>query len=91
MFTSNSDSFTLSIPPYGLGGVLTVSGTGVNNNSSVLQTFDAGDSGQIVFNNASTAASAQMQIVNHAGPHYDCRTDSLQRYIECGRRFDRKR
>ncbi len=71
VFSSNAASFTLSIPPYGvIGGELIISGTGVINNSGVFQTFDAGDSGQIVFNNASTAASAQMQIVNHAGPNY---------------------
>jgi len=71
VFSSNAASFTLSIPPYGvIGGELIISGTGVINNSGVLQTFDAGDSGQIVFNNASTAASARMQIVNHAGPNY---------------------
>ena len=70
-FTSAAASFTLSIPPYGvIGGALTISGTGVINNSSVLQSLEAGDSGQIVFNNASTAASGQMQIVNHPGPNY---------------------
>ena len=65
VFTSNSASFTLSIPPYGfIGGALTISGTGVINNSSVSQTF--GNGGQIIFNNTATAASAHMYIGNHA-------------------------
>jgi len=71
VFSSNAASFTLSIPPYGvIGGELIISGTGVINNSSVLQTFGAADSGQIVFNNASTAASAQISnyAVNYGTP-----------------------
>jgi len=68
VFTSNAASFTLLFPPYGvIGGELIISGTGVQNNSSVSQTFHALDSGQIVFNNGSTAASAQMRIFNDAG------------------------
>jgi len=64
VFTSDSDSFTLHISPYGaFGGELIISGTGVTNNSSVLQTFVARNEGQIIFNNASTAASAHMSIV----------------------------
>jgi len=46
---------------------LIISGTGVHNNSGVLQTFVTDDYGQIIFNNASTAASAQMNIVNSFG------------------------
>ena len=46
------------------GGELIISGTGVNNNSSVGQTFETANLGQIIFNNASTAASAHMSIVN---------------------------
>jgi hypothetical protein len=71
VFTSNSASFTLSIPPcFGpgcpnIGSKLTISGTGVTNNNSVLQTFEAGGGGQIVFNNTSTAASAHMRITNY--------------------------
>ena len=68
VFTSGSNSFTLNIPPDCVGcsgGELIISGTGVTNNSSVLQTFVAGEAGQIIFNNASTAASAQMSIVNY--------------------------
>ena len=50
-FTSDAASFTLSIPPNGvIGGVLTISGTGVINDSSVLQTFEI--RGQLVFNKA---------------------------------------
>ena len=60
VFTSNSNSFTLNIPPDGSGvaGELMFSGTGINDNSSVLQTFVAGESGQIIFNNTSTAGNA---------------------------------
>ena len=42
MFTSDADSFTLAIPSISFtgGGELIISGTGVINNSSVLQTFE---------------------------------------------------
>ena len=40
VFASNSASFTLHVSPFGAsGGELIISGTGVSNNSSVLQTF----------------------------------------------------
>jgi hypothetical protein len=60
VFTSNSNSFTLTVPPDGSGvsGELIFSGTGIDNNSSVLQTFVAGDGGQIIFNNTSTGGGA---------------------------------
>ncbi len=62
VFTSDAASFTLSVPPYGvIGGELIISGTGVINNSSVFQTFVT--RAQIVFNNASTAANAQMPLL----------------------------
>ena len=65
VFASGSASFTLHVSPFGAsGGELIISGTGVINNSSVLQTFVARNAGQIIFNNASTAASAHMSIVN---------------------------
>jgi hypothetical protein len=65
VFASNSASFTLHVSPFGAsGGELIISGTGVTNNSSALQTFVARNEGQIIFNNASTAASAHMSIVN---------------------------
>jgi hypothetical protein len=65
VFTPASNHFTLKVPPDGAsGGELTVSGTGVINNSNVLQTFVAQSEGQLIFNNASTAASAHMSIVN---------------------------
>ena len=69
VFTSNSDSFSLTIPPVfsGLTAQLIISGTGVHNNSSVLQTFVAWEAGEIIFDNTSTAASAQMRIVNAVG------------------------
>jgi hypothetical protein len=65
VFASNSDSFTLHVSPFAsCAGQLIISGTGVNNNSSVGQNFQAANEGQIIFNNASTAASAHMSIVN---------------------------
>jgi hypothetical protein len=67
VFTSDSASFDFSI----LEGELIISGTGVTNNSSVSQTFEAGNSGQIIFNNASTAASAHMSIVNAGANPYE--------------------
>jgi len=47
VFTSNSNSFDVSIS----GGELIFSGRGVINNNGVLQTFVAGEAGQIIFNN----------------------------------------
>ena len=72
VFTSGSASFRLFMDT---GGQLTISGAGVNNNNSVSQTFWACGDGQIIFNNTSTAASAQMDIVNWSavfGPPFDC-------------------
>ena len=68
VFTPASNSFTLKVPPDGAsGGELTVSGTGVINNNNVLQTFVAQSEGQLIFNNASTASSAHMSIINEGG------------------------
>jgi len=47
-------SFNISVS----GSELTISGTGVTDNSGTFQTFVAGDAGQIIFNNASTAGDA---------------------------------
>jgi len=67
VFTPAADSFTFDISPFGaFGGEIIISGTGVTNNGSVAQTFVAGNGGQIVFNNASSAASAHMSILNGA-------------------------
>ena len=54
VFAFDSDSFDFSI----LGGELTISGTGIRQDSSVLQTFAASDGGQIIFKNMSTAGHA---------------------------------
>jgi hypothetical protein len=65
VFTSDAGSFTLAIPEiFFTGGELIISGTGVINNSSVLQTFETADQGRIIFKNTSTAGSAQIRIVN---------------------------
>jgi hypothetical protein len=65
VFASDSVSFTFNISPDGaFGGELIISGVGVANNNSVLQTFLVRNGGQLVFNNASTAASAHMSICN---------------------------
>jgi hypothetical protein len=68
VFTSSAASFGLSVSQSapGVGGELIFSGTGVQNNSSVSQTFGTADGGQLIFNNASTAASAYMSIRNNA-------------------------
>jgi hypothetical protein len=65
VFSSGSASFDFSI--LGCNTLpcavqLVISGTGVTNNSSVGQTFEVLNEGQIIFNNASTAASAHMSI-----------------------------
>jgi hypothetical protein len=62
-FTANSDSFTFIISPEcpgcpAPGGELIFSGTGIDNHNNGLQRFVAGDRGQIIFNNASTAGDA---------------------------------
>ena len=67
VFTSGSASFDFSFSS--LGAQLIISGTGVTNNSSVAQTFVAQNEGQIVFNNASSAASAHMSISNGVGSY----------------------
>ena len=56
----NSNSFTLTIAPQcpgcpPIGGELIISGSGVANNSGVLQTFVIDGEGQMIFNNTSTA------------------------------------
>jgi hypothetical protein len=61
VFTSEADSFTLNISPGdpGVGGELIFSGTGIQEHNNVLQSFvAAGDGGQIIFNNTSTAGDA---------------------------------
>jgi hypothetical protein len=63
MFTSDSASFYLVMD---IRGQLTISGTGVSTKNSVSQTFWACGDGLIIFNNTSTAASAQMEIANFA-------------------------
>src|SRR5207248_3730503 len=67
VFTSDSASYVFSIGACNgssCQGQLVLSGTGVNNSSSVGQNFQAANLGQIIFNNASTAASAHMSILN---------------------------
>jgi fibronectin-binding autotransporter adhesin len=80
VFTSSSAAYVFSIGACNgasCGGQLIISGTGVNNNSSVQQHFQAANSGQIIFNNASTAASAS--IANSSADVYD--------YGDIGRTF----
>jgi hypothetical protein len=58
LFAANSTTYVFTIGACNgnsCQGQLIISGTGVTNNSSVFQTFEARDSGQIIFNNASTA------------------------------------
>jgi len=78
VFTSNSNSFTFNISPSapGVGGELIISGTGVANNSSVLQNFGTSAGGQIIFNNTSTAASAGMNIYNSPASAIDSISNS---------------
>jgi hypothetical protein len=67
VFASGSAAYVFSIGACNgtsCEGQLIISGAGVNNNSSVGQNFQAANLGQIIFNNASTAASAHMSIVN---------------------------
>jgi hypothetical protein len=69
VFASNANSFAFHISPSGaFGGELIISGTGVINNNSVQQTFYTRNEGQIIFNNASAAASGNMSIVNGGFP-----------------------
>src|SRR5262249_6285730 len=51
---TNFVSFHISVS----GSALTISGTGVTDNSGTVQTFVAADGGQILFNNISTAGDA---------------------------------
>ena len=73
VFTSDSASFGFYISgcnAVSCGSQLVISGTGVTNNGSVLQRFRTVNGGGIVFNNASTAASAHMSVVNQGGDPY---------------------
>jgi hypothetical protein len=63
VFASDSSAYVFSIGACNgasCEGQLIIGGTGVNNNSSVGQNFQAANSGQIIFNNASTAAGASI-------------------------------
>ncbi len=76
VFTSNSFTFNISPSAPGVGGELILSGTGVANNSSVLQNFGTSAGGQIIFNNTSTAASARMNIYNSPASAIDSISNS---------------
>jgi len=60
VFTSGANSFGLGVAPSvpGAGGELIISGTGIIDNSSVLQNLTADNTGQIIFKNTSTAGDA---------------------------------
>ena len=61
VFTSGAASFTLGVSPSVAGaGELIISGTGIIDNSSVLQTLAADNTGQIIFKNTSTAGDARI-------------------------------
>jgi hypothetical protein len=61
VFTSGADSFGLGVSPSVAGaGELIISGTGIIDNSSVLQTLSADNTGQIIFKNTSTAGDARI-------------------------------
>ena len=73
VFTSDSAAYVFSIGACNgssCQGQLVLSGTGVNNSSSLGQGFQAANLGQIIFNNASTAGSARVSIVNEGGDFY---------------------
>jgi hypothetical protein len=62
VFTSGAASFALGVAPNvpGAGGELIISGTGIIDNSGVLQTLAADNTGQIIFNNTSTAGHTRI-------------------------------
>jgi hypothetical protein len=72
VFTSGANSFILGVSPSApcAGGELIISGTGVIDNSSVLQTLRANDLGQIIFKNTSTAGDAT--IISGGGSDTTC-------------------
>jgi hypothetical protein len=79
VFTSDSAAYVFSIGACNgssCQGQLVLSGTGVNNSSSIGQGFEAANLGQIIFNNASTAASAHISIVNGGRPPPEVSTGS---------------
>ena len=72
VFTSGAASFGLGVSssvPCG-GGELIISGTGIIDNSSVLQTLAADNLGQIIFNNTATAGDAR--IISGGGSDTTC-------------------
>ena len=67
VFTSDSSPFSLSVlgcDTFPCTSQLIISGTGVFNNTNVWQNFIVVNDGQLIFDNASTAASAHMSIRN---------------------------
>ena len=63
-----SGSAFLSVSPFRVGQLI-LSGPGVINNNGVSQSFAAANGGQIIFNNASTAASAHVSIHTEGVSH----------------------
>lgn len=75
VFTSDSGSFTFRISPdcpecTPPGSELIFNGTGIQQLNSVLQTFVAGDRGQIIFNNTSIAGHATIGSNGGFGGHF---------------------
>jgi hypothetical protein len=61
VFTSGANSFGLTVSPTVVGGgELIISGTGIIDNSGVLQALTADNTGQIIFKNTSTARDARI-------------------------------
>jgi hypothetical protein len=77
VFTSGADSFGLSVSSNVIcaGGELIISGTGIIDNSSVLQGLGAGNLGRIIFNNASTAGHAT--IYSGGGSDTTCSGETI--------------
>ena len=65
VFKSGAPSFDLILLPTVTGGELILSGTGIVDNSGVLQTLEAVNTGQIIFNN--TATAGHTRIISNGG------------------------
>ena len=76
-------SFTMDAPSFG-GGNLTISGTGITNNSAVLQNFSVDGSGIISFTNAATAGNGTIFTLNYYVEFGDTSTAGTASFVANG-------
>ena len=73
----------MDAPSFG-GGNLTISGTGITNNSAVLQNFSVDGSGIISFTNAATAGNGTIFTLNYYVEFGDTSTAGTASFVANG-------